>query len=199
MRFVYFTKLLRGQDIPGIIAFLKDVGVDGADLAVRPGYPVTPDNAAAELPKAAKAFRDAGLVIGLLLLTPVFVNDINAAPNKAIPAVAISVYGSPLPKAVKNDVATQLLKVYKQTPQAQLPDLGPPFAAVAAQDHLTPADARTLAKVQASVHADVERAGTTAFHRALRYSSLFALAVLPVLALGLMGERSRRRTAPDRA
>src|ERR671936_311786 len=65
MQYVYFTKTLQSLDVTGLIAFLKEAGLDGADLTVRPGYPVTPDNAAAELPKAAKAFRDAGLVIGL--------------------------------------------------------------------------------------------------------------------------------------
>jgi sugar phosphate isomerase/epimerase len=66
VRYVYFTKLLQGLDLSGVIAFLKGAGLDGADLAVRPGYPVTPANAAAELPAAAKRFRDEGLVIGLV-------------------------------------------------------------------------------------------------------------------------------------
>jgi sugar phosphate isomerase/epimerase len=66
MRFVYFTKTLQALDVPGMVAFFKDVGLDGADLTVRPGYPVNPDNALTELPKAAKAFQSAGLVIGLV-------------------------------------------------------------------------------------------------------------------------------------
>jgi sugar phosphate isomerase/epimerase len=66
MRYVYFTKLLQGLDVRGMIAFLKEAGLDGADLAVRPGYPVHPENALAELPNAAKQFRDDGLVIGLV-------------------------------------------------------------------------------------------------------------------------------------
>ena len=66
MRYVYFTKTLQSLDLPGVIGFCKDVGLDGVDLAVRPGYPVTPENAATELPKAAKTFQDAGLTIGLV-------------------------------------------------------------------------------------------------------------------------------------
>jgi sugar phosphate isomerase/epimerase len=66
MRFVYFTKTLRGLDVKGLAAFCKDVGLDGADLAVRPGYPVEPANAATALPAAAKVFRDAGLTVGLV-------------------------------------------------------------------------------------------------------------------------------------
>ncbi len=66
MRFVYFTKLLQGLDLRGMAAFLKEAGLAGPDLAVRPGYPVHPDNVLAELPNAAKLFRDEGLVIGMV-------------------------------------------------------------------------------------------------------------------------------------
>lgn len=76
MRFVYFTKTLQKLDVKGLIAFCQETGLAGVDLAVRPGYPVNPDNAAKALPEAAKAFRDAGLIIGL----------VSAATNLADPA-----------------------------------------------------------------------------------------------------------------
>jgi sugar phosphate isomerase/epimerase len=66
MRFVYFTKTLQKLDLDGLIQFCKDTGVEGFDLAVRPGFPVTPDNAVKELPAAAKRFKEAGLIIGLV-------------------------------------------------------------------------------------------------------------------------------------
>src|SRR5262245_50785269 len=83
MQYVYFTKSLQSLDVPGLIAFLKEAGLDGADLAVRPGYPVTPENVAAELPKAAKAFQDAGLVIGLVTAAT-NLNDPDSAAAKAL-------------------------------------------------------------------------------------------------------------------
>jgi sugar phosphate isomerase/epimerase len=88
MQFVYFTKLLQGLDLPGIIAFLKEAGLDGADLAVRPGYPVTPDNALAELPQAAKQFRDAGLVIGLATAPTTLTDPDRAAARNLFDAAA---------------------------------------------------------------------------------------------------------------
>jgi sugar phosphate isomerase/epimerase len=100
MRYVCFTKTLQSLDLAGLIAFLKDAGLDGADLAVRPGYPVTPDNAPTELPRAAKQFQDAGLVIGLAT-APTSMNDpdskaaqaIFAACGKAgVPAVKIGYF-----------------------------------------------------------------------------------------------------------
>jgi sugar phosphate isomerase/epimerase len=66
MHYVYFTKTLQGLDVPGLLTFFKEVGLDGADLAVRPGHPIHPDNALTELPKAVKMFRDEGLLIGLV-------------------------------------------------------------------------------------------------------------------------------------
>jgi sugar phosphate isomerase/epimerase len=74
MRYVYFTKTLQALGVPGLIAFLKETGLEGADMAVRPGYPVTPENALAELPRAARAFADEGLFIGLVS-TPTNLND----------------------------------------------------------------------------------------------------------------------------
>jgi len=63
---IMFTKHLEGLDVPGIIAALQSVGVQGADLCVRDGYPVNPDNIATVLPEAAKQFADAGLSIPLV-------------------------------------------------------------------------------------------------------------------------------------
>jgi sugar phosphate isomerase/epimerase len=78
MRYVYFTKMLESLDIKGLLAFCKEVGLDGVDLAVRPKYPVNPENVGTELPKAVKAFRDQGMVIGLVT-APVTLNDPDSA------------------------------------------------------------------------------------------------------------------------
>ena len=61
MRYVYFTKELKDLDLKSMAQFAVDVGVDGFDLTVRPGYPVTPDNVATALPEAVRIFKD-GLV-----------------------------------------------------------------------------------------------------------------------------------------
>jgi L-ribulose-5-phosphate 3-epimerase len=83
MNFVYFTKTLQSLDVPGLVAFAKEVGLDGVDLAVRPNYLVTPDNVATELPKAFKSFKDEGLTIGLVT-APTDLNDPDSAAAKAI-------------------------------------------------------------------------------------------------------------------
>ena len=66
MQQVMFTKHLQGYGLDQIIAGIERVGIDGADLCVRPGYPVDPENCRAELPRAAKRFADAGLSIAIV-------------------------------------------------------------------------------------------------------------------------------------
>lgn len=63
---IMFTKHLEGLDIEEIIDVLQSVGVQGADLCVRDGYPVNPGNIATALPAATRRFADAGLSIPLV-------------------------------------------------------------------------------------------------------------------------------------
>jgi len=83
MRYVYFTKTLQNLDIAGLVAFFKETGLDGADFTVRPGYPVTPENAAVELPKAVKTFKDEGLIVGLVT-APGTYTDAEAPPVRTL-------------------------------------------------------------------------------------------------------------------
>ncbi len=66
LTYIMFTKHLEGSDVSGIIRSLKSVGVSGADLCVREGYPVNPENIDKALPEAAKQFADEGLCIPLV-------------------------------------------------------------------------------------------------------------------------------------
>ena len=63
MKKVMFTKHLEGYDLNQIIQGLKHVGLDGADLCTRPGFPVNPENCATAMPAAARQFADNGLSI----------------------------------------------------------------------------------------------------------------------------------------
>ena len=66
MKFIMFTKHLEALDLPGIMSALKSVGVEGADLCVRPGYPVNPLNTETALPEAVRQFADEGLSVPLV-------------------------------------------------------------------------------------------------------------------------------------
>ena len=101
MRYVYFTKMLQKLSIAELIEFCKETGIGGVDLAVRPGFPITPDNAKKALPEASKAFRAAKLEIGLVS-TPTTLTNPDSPAAKAIfeacqlaevPAVKIGYFG----------------------------------------------------------------------------------------------------------
>lgn len=69
MKFAYFTKMLSSLTLPQMAEFLENGNIDGADLAVRPGHPVTPANVASVLPEAVKVLGDRGRKI-LLVSAP---------------------------------------------------------------------------------------------------------------------------------
>ena len=66
MKFVMFTKLLKELSTSQLADTMLDLGFDGFDLAVRPGFPVNPENVAKALPAAAKEWKARGLMVGLV-------------------------------------------------------------------------------------------------------------------------------------
>jgi predicted MFS family arabinose efflux permease len=129
------------------------------------------------------AARDAGIVIGLLILTPVFVHELNTASNRAVSQVASAVLTAQVPDDLKAQLAAGLLAANASAPQSRVPDIGPPFARVEAQ---ASAPIRgTLVGLESRVQSQIERAVTDSFRRPLLYCTLFALLVIPLLAFRL--------------
>jgi predicted MFS family arabinose efflux permease len=125
------------------------------------------------------AARDAGLALGLLLLTPVFVNQLSATPNRAIPPITRAVLEAQLPLVDKVALGAGLLAANAHAPQSQLPDIGPAFARVA--DQASPSERGQLALLRVSVRSLIQRAATRSFRVPLLYCALFALLVIPLL------------------
>jgi sugar phosphate isomerase/epimerase len=74
MLFVYFTKTLPGLQVGDWVKWCHAYGLDGVDLAVRPGYPVNPDNIFNALPVWSETLAKAKLRIGLVT-APTNLND----------------------------------------------------------------------------------------------------------------------------
>lgn len=66
MQIIVFSKMLASQTIPELVETAHQHDFDGYDLCIRPGHPVTPENAAATLPAAAQTMRAAGLDVPLV-------------------------------------------------------------------------------------------------------------------------------------
>lgn len=54
MPLIVFSKLLKDYSIPTLIDLAHSHGYSGYDLCVRPGYPVSPENANEALPAAVR-------------------------------------------------------------------------------------------------------------------------------------------------
>ena len=62
----FFSKHLQFLDYPGAAEACAYAGMSGADLTVRPGGHVLPENVEKDLPRAVKAFREKGLLIEMM-------------------------------------------------------------------------------------------------------------------------------------
>jgi MFS family permease len=148
-------------------------------------------------PRAARAARtvaarDAGILLGLLILTPVFVNQLGKAPNHALPTAARTVLTADIPLALKLSLAPGLVADYRDAPPSALPDFGPAFARAAAS--ATPTERAALRALHARLDSIVQTAATSAFRLPLRYGAIFALLVLPLLRLRLARIHARHRS-----
>jgi sugar phosphate isomerase/epimerase len=100
MRFIYFTKTLKELKPLELVEFCKETGVDGLDLAVRPGYPIDPANAVAELPKFAAIMKQNNLSIPLVSAPTSLVDAeskearslFEACANSGVPMVKIGYF-----------------------------------------------------------------------------------------------------------
>lgn len=66
MKLILFSKMLKDRSIDALADLATSLGIDGYDLAVRPGHPVNPDNVAEALPRAAATLRARGFDIPMI-------------------------------------------------------------------------------------------------------------------------------------
>jgi sugar phosphate isomerase/epimerase len=66
MNLVAFSKMFKRMSPRELVELAKETQLDGWDLAVRPGFPVTPENAPTELPVVARLFEENGLCIPMV-------------------------------------------------------------------------------------------------------------------------------------
>jgi sugar phosphate isomerase/epimerase len=54
LSYTVFTKPWQTKSLPELARFVSDLGFDGIELPVRPGYQVEPENITKDLPEAAR-------------------------------------------------------------------------------------------------------------------------------------------------
>lgn len=120
------------------------------------------------------AARHAGVVVGLLLLTPVFTSALDRNEDRALRAGAAAVLDSGIPPLEKLGVAQDVLAIVRAADR-EVPDVRAAFA-----DRPDDPEYRTLEEQLVS---ELDRAVTAAFSRPFLLAALLALAALvPIVA-----------------
>jgi hypothetical protein len=115
------------------------------------------------------AARHAGVVVGLLLLTPIFTTALDRNEDRALRAGAAAVLDSSIPPLDKLGVAQDVLAIVRAADR-EVPDVRGAF-----DDRPDDAEYRTLEEQLVS---ELDRAVTAAFSRPFLLAALLALAAL---------------------
>jgi predicted MFS family arabinose efflux permease len=133
------------------------------------------------------AAREGGLILGLVLLTPLLVNQLSSAPNHAVPQVTKTVVLAPIPLTTKLALGASLVAVDASAPSSQLPDLHPAF--FTAGTGASPTTKLELAQLEAQVQGIIQSAVTHAFRKPLLLC--VGLSLLALVPLGISLARRR--------
>jgi hypothetical protein len=124
------------------------------------------------------AARHAGVVLGLLVLTPVFTSDLGQERDAAEQAGTAALLDSRLPPLDKIDLAGRLHDQLAGH-HGKVPVLGPAFEPLPAD----PAERRRTLALEATMRDELDRAATHAFSASFLIAAAFALAALAPIIL----------------
>ena len=124
------------------------------------------------------AARHAGVVVGLLLLTPVFTSDLEQNARDAQLAGTAKLIDAPLRTLHKVDLG-RIHRRPDPCADGRLPDIGPAFAA----NPPGPGEAAAQARLRIALQDQIDRGATHAFSTSFLLAGLLALlALVPILA-----------------
>ena len=86
--YTLFTKPWKSKSLPELAKFVHELGFDGVEFPIRPGFQVEPENITKGLPKAARIFADHGVRIGTLA-GPTDEITIAACAEAAVPIIRV--------------------------------------------------------------------------------------------------------------
>jgi predicted MFS family arabinose efflux permease len=124
------------------------------------------------------AARHAGVVLGLLLLTPVLVSDLDRQREAAEQAGTARLLDAQLAPTTKLELARALGERLDRT-QGRIPDLRPAFHSLDPPAHERPA----LARLEDALDDELTRAVTSSFSRSFLLAAALALAALAPIVL----------------
>lgn len=129
------------------------------------------------------AARHAGIVVGLLLLTPIFTADLEDVRPPAERAGLARVLDAPLPLTAKIELATALDAQVRQAGDQELPDLDAAFADL----EVSPANRPVVETLHEQLNEELDRGATKAFSRSFLIAALLALLAAAAAFVGARG------------
>ena len=148
------------------------------------------DSGGATVARAAAwtiAARHAGIVAGLLVLTPLFSADLDAVVDPAQRAGLALVLDAPLSLDAKIALARALDAELRAAADSDLPDLDAAFA----RARLPASERAAAARLRADLDDDLDAAATSAFSRSFLAAALLALLAAGAVAVTIALARSR--------
>jgi predicted MFS family arabinose efflux permease len=139
--------------------------------------------------------RHAGIVAGLLVLTPLFTADLKAVEAPGQRAGLARVLDAPLGLTTKLDLARAIEREIRGAGRNELPDLDRAFAGV----DVPAAERPALTRLRAQLDEELDRAATKAFRRSFEAAALIALLAAGAVGLAVAQSRvrGRARGEPD--
>jgi MFS family permease len=123
------------------------------------------------------AARHAGVVVALVVLTPMFTADLERQEERAQTSVLALLLDSDLPAQTRFDLGLKLAEQLEDAPD-EVPDVAPAFA----KADVSAGERPRLQALRANVEDQLDRAATTAFERSfLVAAALSLLALVPLL------------------
>jgi predicted MFS family arabinose efflux permease len=121
--------------------------------------------------------RHLGLVLALGLIAPLLASSVPPAGHRAELRATAVLLDAPISLTTKLPIAYDLVRLFKQAQEGEVPDLAEPFNAHGARDD------PTLASVRDRLVATIEETITRCFRPAFFLSALFAALAIPVALL----------------
>ncbi|MEA2148796.1 MAG: hypothetical protein QOD69_626 [Solirubrobacteraceae bacterium] len=133
--------------------------------------------------------RHLGIVVGLLVLTPIFTADLEHVREPGEDAGLARLLDAPLPLRAKLDLARALDEQLAGGADQALPDIDRAFAAVDVPAPSRPA----LARLRTQLDDELDRAATKAFSRAFLAAALLAALAAGAVAVAVVARREPGR------
>ena len=134
------------------------------------------------------AARHAGIVAGLLVLTPVFTSDLETSVDPALRAGIARLLDAPLDLEPKIALARALDAEISDAGDRQLPDVGAAFS----RANLAASDRPAAARLRAGLEDELDSAATSAFSRSFLAAALLAMLAAAAVAVAAVLDRAAR-------